>query len=383
MRFQKMDMLILPNLKNGEEMLKVSVFDLKENICVRINENFMRDILSKILSFNMPFYKIARKLNIDESLLREIKKNPTKKIEIKTLKKMLNFLKNRKIEINKKNIESNIIWIGNICGKGLTYPKLPFILNSPQFVTLLSAAFGDGTITNIAYSAPKKYKLGVFEYTNEEAILRENLIKSSMEIFGGTSEDYVQRPNRNTVSLFFPSIIRDVLLLAGGARGKKSILNPGVPDIVMNSNDRDMWISWLCQSFDDEGCVRYRRNYNNEIFLTRTCDVTKNYPKTLKPSLKIPFRKLSTKEQKVILKNPNNLLIDELKLLKRLGIRGKIRPEGIYVTKCGEIKVKWRLYITRKENIRKFAQIIGFKIPRKQMILKKIIDDNNEIPTEN
>jgi predicted XRE-type DNA-binding protein len=363
--------------------LKIELFDLNENLCVKIDENFMKNIFSMILSSKLPFYKIAKLLEIDESSLRELKKNPNKKIEVKTLKKILKFLKASGKNISEKDVESNVIWIGNKCGRGITFPKLPFILNSPEFSTILSAAFGDGTITNISYSAPDKYKLGVFEYTNEEEILRKNLIKSCIKIFGGIyGKDYVERRNRNTVSVFFPSVIRDVILMVCNIRGEKSVLNPHVPEIVMNSDNKEVWINWLRQSFDDEGSVRYRNNYNHEIFLTRVSDITEFFEDSLKPGIRVPFTKLPKEKQEIVLLHLNNLLFDEMRLLKRLGINGRIKPQEIYVTKSGRIKVKWRLYITRKENIRRFYQIIGFKTPKKQMILEKIIGENNELSTQ-
>jgi DNA-binding Xre family transcriptional regulator len=360
--------------------LKIGLFDLNENLCVKIDENFMKNIFSMILSSKLPFYKIAKLLEIDESSLRELKKNPNKKIEIKTLKKILRFLRANRRDIIEKDVESKVIWIGNKCGRGITFPKLPFILNSPDFSTILSAVFGDGTITNISYSAPDKYKLGVFEYTNEVEILRKNLIDSCIKVFGGIyGKDYTERRNRNTVSVFFPSVIRDVILMVCNIRGEKSVLNPHVPEIIMNSDNKEVWINWLRQSFDDEGSVRYRNNSNHEIFLTRVSDITEFLEDSLKPGIRVMFSKLSKEKQEVVLSHPNNLLVDEMKLLERLGINGRIKPQEIYVTKSGRIKVKWRLYITRKENIRKFYQIIGFKTPKKQMILEKIIGGNNEL----
>jgi hypothetical protein len=49
-------------------------------------------------------------------------------------------------------------------------------------------------------------------------------------------------------------------------RGEKSVINPHVPEIIMNSDNKEVWINWLRQTFDDEGSVRYRNNYNHEYF---------------------------------------------------------------------------------------------------------------------
>jgi len=347
-------------------------WNLKDNYCLKMKDKFMGKILSKCLHFNMPFYEIANQIGVGESILRDIKNNPSKKIEIKTLFKILKFLKRNGIRFNLNDLETNINWMGNSFGRGITKPRLPFRIESPKFTALLSSSFGDGTITNISFNSSTKYRLGVFEYSNEEEILRKRLIKSSMKALGGKPTDYVERANRNSFSIFFPSIIRDILLLGGGQRGEKSTHNPHIPSVVMNSPDKKIWIKWLQQTVDDEGSVRYRENSNHEVYITRVVDITEDFLKQLNPGTKKSFGKFSKKEKEVILKVPSNLLVDELELFKRLRIDGKLRPQEIYVTKKGEIKAKWRLYITRKNNIRKFARIIGFRIPRKQIILRKI-----------
>lgn len=353
----------------------IHFWNFKPNNCIRIEKNFMEKLLSEILSYPEYHYKIAKLMNIDESIVNDIRRNPEKKIEINTIKKIVEFLKKIGKGDKLKDVEPHIIWIGPHTGRGVTNPKLPFIVNSSDFVKILSASFGDGTITNISYSTPKKYKLGVLEYTNEDPVLQERLIISALRVFGGNKEEYVVRYNNHGTSIHFPSIIRDALLIAGGLRGKKSVHNPSIPSWIMNSLDKNIWITWLKQTLDDEGSVRFRDNYNHEIFVTRVMDMTRGFPRKLKPGAKIPFKRLPEREQQIILKNPVRLLSDEFKLLKRLEIESRLKPQEIYVTKKGRIKVKWRLYITRKENLKKFAKLISFTSSRKRKILERIVGE--------
>lgn len=361
----------------GEEMKKIHFWHFKGNTCIQIQKRFVEKLIKEILAYPDYHYKIALKMGIDESIVNVIRRNSSKKIQINTLKKMVNFLNINGHNISLSDIESHIFWIGPCSGRGITHPKLPFIVKSTDFVKLLSATFNDGTITNISYSNPKKYKLGVFEYTNSNRILIDNIIGSAMEIFGGNNSEYAIRINRNAFSIYFPSVIRDAVLIRGGLQGKKSLYNPRVPSWIYNSSNRMFWIEWLKQSFDDEGSVRFRDNYSHEVYITRVVDITKNFSKKLLPQTKIPFGKLSSKEKNIVMNNTVNLLVDELKLLDKLGINGRLKPQEVYTTKKGEIKTKWRLYITRKENIGNFAKIIGFRDLTKQKILKKILGEKN------
>lgn len=360
----------------------IHFWDFKPNNCVKIEKKFMKKLLSEILSYPEYHYKTAELMNIDESVVNDIRRNPEKKIEINTIKKIIEFLKKIGKDMELKDIEPHIIWIGSHTGRGISDPKLPFVVNCTNFAKILSASFGDGTITNISYSTPKKYKLGVLEYTNEDPVLRQKLINSALKVFGGNKKEYVIRYNNHGTSVYFPSIIRDTLLIAGGIRGKKSIHNPSIPSWIMNL-DRDMWITWLKQTLDDEGSVRFRDNYGHEIFVTRVMDITEVFPRNLRPGTKISFKKLPKKEQQIIPKNPVCLLSDEFKLLKKLGIESRLKPQEIYVTKKGRIKVKWRLYITRKENLKKFAKLINFTSSRKRKILERIVGENVGIQTKN
>jgi len=342
----------------------------------------MKKLLSEILSYPGYHYKIAKLMNVDESIVNDIRRNPEKKIEINTIKKIVKFLKKIGKQIELRYIEPHIIWFGAHTGKGITNPKLPFMTNSLDFVKLLSASFGDGTITNISHSTPQKYKLGVLEYTNEDPILRQELINSALKVFGGNKKEYVIRYYDGDTSIYFPSIIRDVLLMTGGVRGEKSVHNPSIPPWIMNSSNKNMWITWLKQTLDDEGSVRFRDNYNHEVYVTRVMDITEIFSRKLEIGIKISFNKLSEREQQVIKKNPVRLLSDEFKLLQRIGIESRLKPQEIYVTKKGRIKVKWRLYITKKGNLNIFAKLINFTNLRKGKILERIVGENVGIQTK-
>ena len=360
-------------------MNEIHFWQFKDNCCVKIEENFMRHLVKKVISKNNFFYDIAQKMNIDESVLQEIKKNPTKKMQLRTLKKIVNFAQKRNVDLSFNDFENHIVWFGYQTGRGVHEPKLPFILSKPAFSKVLSASFGDGTITNRNGNSTK-YGLGSFQYWNEEREIRENVIHAAIEVFGGIEDDYKISPNRNSFFISFPAIIRDAMLMAGATQGEKSLINPTVPKQVRMS--RQNTISWLRQAFDDEGSVRYRTRSNHEIYLTRVVDI--NYGHLIGPKIRISFNKLPEDLKNKLRKKPPALLAEEQKLLEKLGIDCKMIPQEIYsIKKAGRLKIKWRLYITRKANIKKFRKIIGFSSPRKQKILLKITGDEVAIYSKN
>lgn len=363
-------------------MKEVHFWNVKENYCIILNNTYVEKLFRHLFSIEKFLHKIAKLSNINESTLRRLKNFPNQKITIKTLLKIVKFLKRNGTNLDLKDVESEIIWIGSGFGSGISNPNLPFQLNTQDFTKILSATFGDGTITNVSYSTPKKFKLGILEYYNNDSVLRKNIIDSSLKIFGGKIEEYKQMINKNNVSIKFPSIIRDTVLLAGATQGEKTVLNPSIPKNVMLSRKPTIWITWLKQTLDDEGSVRFRNNYNHEIYITRSVDITKLVDIRLVTE-KTSFRRLPKKVQNIVKSYPPKLLVGEQTLFKRLGIDSRLKPQEVYITKNGSIKVKWRLYITRKDNIRKFSRIISFSNNKKQFILNKIIGDNDEIKSKN
>jgi len=356
----------------------IHFWQFHDNSCIKIETDFMKPLLEKIIPEDQFFYVTAKQMKVNESLLREIKQNPSRKIELKTLRKIVKFAQKRRINISLNDFENHITWFGYRLGRGIHNPKLPFRLNKPAFSTILSASLGDGTITNRSGDS-FKYTLGSFQYWNEKKEIRENVIDAAIVVFGGNESDYKIRPNRNSFVIFFPAIIRDLLLMSGSVQGEKSIINPKIPNQVKLSKQNN--INWLRQAFDDEGSVRHRTRSNHEVYLTRVVDI--NYGHVIGPKIRINFNKLLEDLKNKIRKNPPALLAEEGELLEKLGINCKIIPQEIYsVKKAGRLKAKWRLYITRKNNIKKFAEIIGFSSPRKSKILSKIVDEKNAIYTE-
>lgn len=355
-------------------MKTLNFWDFKSNFCISIRDAYMRRLLKQALSTEVAHYKIFKAIGVNQPLMDTIIKNPSKRIAINTLMKILNFLEKNNFTLSKNEIQKNIIWIGPGFGKGLTNPKLPFNLISANYANILAAIYGDGTITNINQTSETKYGLGTMLYTNEDKKLRMRVINSCLNVFGGDKTAYVTRVREHDTSVYFPVIIRDAVLISGGFQGQKSVGNPHIPNLVLKSKDKRVWIAWLQQTLNDEGSIRYRENCNHEIFITRVTDVTKYFQK-LNAGTKTPFGRLNSNEKEAILNHPVNLLIDEVILFKKLGIDCKLRPQEIYVTKKGEVKAKWRLYITRINNIIKFSKIFSFTNLNKTTNLKKIIGD--------
>lgn len=361
-------------------MKQIHFWQFKDNSCIKIEKEYMSEILQKIFLKEKIFYKTARKMKITELLLREVRKTPSKKMQLQTLKKIIKFARKIGIKTSLKNCESKVCWIGYSLGRGITNPKLPFDLNVPSFATVMSASFGDGTITNINRSSKTKYKLGSFEYWNENRQIRENVIQSAINVFGGYHKEYKVVPNRNSYVVFFPAIIRDLLLMTGGVQGEKSIHNPSIPSVI---RQRKQKIFWLKQAFDDEGSVRFRTRSNHEVYLTRVNGIEPQLSKKIRPDTKMAFNQVSRKLKKIVRQNPPTLLCDEEKFLSTFNVECRIKPLEIYITKSGKTKVKWRLYITRKQNIKNFAKVIGFTDPNKSNILKKIVGDKIEFTAKN
>jgi len=350
-------------------MKNLNFWDFKTNIGIRIEPKVMKSLIRSILFTQGFHYDIYKRIGVDESIMNDIRVDPSKKLEISTLLKIINFL-NR----NKEKIQKNIMWIGPKFGRGLYNPKLPFDINSADYAKILSAIYGDGAITNINKTSEAKYALGTMLYTNEDKKLRAQVINSCLNVFGGNKTAYVTRVRKHDTSVYFPTVIRDAILISGGFQGQKSVGNPHIPNLVLKSKDKRIWIAWLQQTLNDEGSIRHRANYNHEIFITRVTDVTKYFRK-LTPGTKTPCGRLNSDEKKAVLNHPVNLLTDEAILFKKLGVDCRLRPQEVYITKRGEVKAKWRLYITRINNIIKFSKIFSFTNLNKMNKLKKIVGD--------
>lgn len=114
--------------------------------CIRINESYKKELFKGLLD-RFSLYKIARLAKIDESVLREFKRRPNKKIEIDTILKLANLLTKNKLEIDLKKIENQITWIGPHTGRGISNPKFARVIgfSTDRKTCILNKIVGDKT----------------------------------------------------------------------------------------------------------------------------------------------------------------------------------------------------------------------------------------------
>ena len=247
-------------------------------------------------------------------------------------------------------IEESIFWIGGNNSNGISKPKLPFNFNSRIGSRFIAAIMNDGCLTKDG-----KDHCGRLMYDNFDPDLRKSVINDYIKIFGGNSSEVSFRNYETKKYLEFPSIARDAIFLVSRISGSKAIANLHIPEFILNSEQ--LMLGWIEQTIADEGEVKFDlAKYRRSIVWRRSVDVTellKNYSFNSDVSI----RKLPLEVQSILENYTCNLIEDEMKILNYLGIYFRVYNLGIYLTEKNEIRTRFQISITKRNNLIQFRKM--------------------------
>lgn len=320
-------------IKNNKKIRKEGIihfWNLPNKIHVMLDSNFKNKLMKEFMKIARTKYNANKLTGISRPTISDYinKKNP--KIRIDFLLKIIKLI--NKKEFNLDNVEKNIKWIGDFKSYGIINPKLPFNFNFREGARFLAAICNDGWISDGMY------------YSNSKNESRSYVKNDALKIFGGNNQTIRDWIKEKDQYLAFPSIMKDVVNVLTDFKGIKSEKNPNIPSFIL----KDKWLmyGWLEQTIGDEGHVKfYTDSYRREIIWRRSCDSE--------------FDKC-------------NLISDELKILKRLGIKFDLKNIGTYITNKNRKKFRSQIRISRKENLKR---LVNLKIPdnfKKELLIKML-----------
>lgn len=278
--------------------------------------------------------------------------------------------------------------------KALTEPNIPFNLNRPEGGTIIAAALSDGNITRNGLK---------FSYSNKDPVLIDDVRKAVETVYGQAHHD-IRTDEKERTKLTYPSrVIGESLIRAGVAEGTKVTKNQSLPSICWIAND-EFCRNFVRQVWGDEGTTRFYTTKDGVsevekrgIGYSRSVDITQ----TVRERGLAGF--LETREWKIAPRGDGSakvylgwaevkdtssmaslkqavedgrckLVHEERDFTKeRFSLEPNVDPVCIYRTRRG-YSVEWRSTIIKQEDLVAFHKKIGFPDPKKQEVLKRIIE---------
>jgi len=284
-------------------------------------------------------------------------------IPLEYLYSIIKFLKNKEHkEYTIKSIEKNTISFKSKGGKPIHNPRFPINFETKEGAILVSALLCDGGID----------KMGNPLYNNSEICMRKRVVKAINKLIGKihTNPIYPQKNN----CLIFPKTIKDILINALNMQiGDKVINNPKIPDIFLDTNKKEVIGAFLNQAFSDDGSAYTTKKYNQgTIAYGSSIDVSMFRAKFIE---KIKKEKLTD--------YASNLVKGCTSMLKKLNIK----VNGPYAKPCylrhkggkKRIIMPWTIQIQGRDNVKKFKELIGFSILRKNKKIDEILNNYKEV----
>jgi hypothetical protein len=323
--------------------------------------------------------KVLTNKNISLQSIRSNLLNERNAIDINTFLGLSSFLD--------KNID--VIRIGSDNERGIEYPNLPFNLKNNEGVEILAMWSTDGYL---GYNQ--------FQIWNNDFWLLNKIDNNIRKIFGKMKKSFVERKNKNRISrayVYNSKVVVRSLEKAGALEGKKTKNNPNVPSWIMNSSI-ELQKRWISIVFSTEGTVS-RYNNGKSLSLSYVRGVEVNLPSEAKGELEkyfvefnnartpdgksykwISISKLRKLEATRVINCVNNqkcnLMEDEIKMIKKWGIRIKNEPYRLNFYPNGRITVIWKASVYK--DAAKLASLIPPLIPEKQKIINMFIGGNPE-----
>lgn len=313
-------------------MKEIHLFDLPEELYIKLNESFTTNIFSKIKENFGSLVKFASYSGIKEQVLRD-SKNRGILLTIHNLK-----LISQHIHINEFSLEKEVQAI-KFKGGFIKNPNLPFRIDK-NIGVIIGGLLGDGGVSRSGYEV---------HYTNKINDQVDSFLSTIKETFGNV-KIITDRIDDNVRTIKLSGVLGRILVkILKVPFGKKVFQDYEIPECIMNGNETVIK-SFLRRLFDDEGTV-----------------IESNKLIALVTAVK--------KDTKKYLQEPQRLL--NLKyLLSLFGIRSACKKvkDRMYFYKETPIEVEdWKLNIHDRSSLQQFATNIGFDISYKAKKLEKII----------
>ena len=324
----------------------------KKNLFRDLNKHLNDREISKYIGVKIGTFKYWKKEG-ENYTYKYNKKFVKSYIPIKYLFSLIELAKTKNYRDYNKMLEKNVVAYKRIGGKPIFKPKFPIKFETEEGAIVAAAILHDG---GIAINE-------VPTYANNESCMRRRVVFAIKKLVGDIKIDF----NKDT-HLNFPKIIKDILVVGLNMKiGKKVYTNPKIPDIFLKTNKRKIISTFLNQSFSDDGSAYISRSNRKGVCLGISIDVSHLDEAKRK---KIKVERLT--------EYAPNLIKDCKNLLERLRIKVNgpyFRQEYIGYDKSKKRFVHaWGIEILGKENIRRFKDLIGFSIPRKNQKLEEILN---------
>ena len=347
-------------------------FMLGDDSKIYLDKSFLDGLIRKAIQKAGSQRALNKKLSelgepFDQAKIYRLKKGEYKGLNIRKVKALLSFL-----SVPYDSINPSILAVGG--RQSVKNVRFPINLNCAAGGKLIAAALSDGGI----YLNNLKQRKLVFHYYNKDEDLVKQVIKSVQDLMGDVHYSY-----KNNILSFSSKIIPDILTRTNTAIGRKTLMDSHLPSVIRYGKPETV-MGYFRQVFADEGSVwvgaiEYKRAINLSRFLMdeHLDELNKldwkekgvlikgtkwrcvAYTKKLEENISDNLRNL-------IWSYPPKLLEEEKsKLEETYGIKAVIRPREINKTKHG-YTVVWGSQIFRRNDIKIFAEKIGFGCKRKQ-----------------
>ena len=311
-------------LNLSKKYKEIHIWDLPtDQIYIRLNEKFRISI----------FTKLKKLFGNDKSISKVINKKPydiskwKRGVNACPLNSIMDLIKF--IDINNFVFEKNIVMIksgrnGNPSTGEIKNPKLPFKL-TPGMAQLISHFLHDGHIRDLRAT-----------YTSKDKKILKEIVKLVKLEIGEIKKPSCSVSSFKGISILFPRIISLLLVYGFNCKvGSKIKNDPGVPPLILESDNKEVISRYLKAAFSDEGCM-VNKNYTRHIVF----GLSKGYDGKFKPP---------------------KLLEGSYFLIKRIGINPtRMTLYRKYKTKKGEKREGWWFRISNKEGLELFRDNIGF-----------------------
>ena len=321
----------------------INWYDLYGGHAIALNKDFQIELFDKAIKKAGNYSGLGRILKVGRKTISNCSKGKIKP-KIKILKKIVKY-----VGYPLRNINNKIIKICSL------KPNLPFDLSSEEGAEIIAAFLSDGHNDKSPTANP--------QYCALEKESHKRLIRLCKRVFGDfKSRTYFDGRSHITK---FPAVIGTALEFSGAPRGDQRLSNCYLPKDILLGDNKIMG-AYLRRVFDDEGDVCFGSYGKRAVRITRSVDITNL--SELKNIL--PERWIRYKLPKGI---KHNLLHGEKLILLKLGIDARLYPEGVYLSKNNRMTAKWRIQIGQQDQLKKFAELIGFNLIEKRKKLNSML----------
>ena len=304
-----------------------------------LNESYKRELFETALSITGTIRELSKEIRINYFNLWDcIKRAP---ISLSNLQKISSFLvKKGYVKFSLKEIEKNLEYIkGGFTNEKVCNPKFPINFLTKEGMRLISHIYHDGGIGE--NNRQPHYK----NYSLTEC---EEFLSDANFLFGEINRK-VMKDKEDIHYVRLPTIIGDLLILAGYSPGDKTKNNPKTFEFLKNITDKELIGQFLAKAFNDDGCVGKRGLYLEQSSLIKEG-----------------------------IKNPSNVLLVDKFFLEKLGLTvSGPKLYKIYPNRYGHC-TKYGIAVYRKEQLKRFNDYVKL-IDHKKEKLEKYLNSGYKL----